>query len=346
MTRPALIAVVASSLAALGFAAALAYTSMSADADLGERDVVQRIRIAEPDGHWAREGFVEMVPPVRLPSSSAEAEDVAIWLRIPQGGRIETRWDERRGDWVLVFPPGTVADRVEQRGRGSQRGVADVRGTEIGADGEEWMHTLRPSTARLGGSSGDSPLFGYTWPRSQPDAHARATTRLLAELEALPPATRMRAAARTRYLDGVERKNQCTDCHVHARPDNAVEGEHGLVNRGTDGSGFFTPQTVLRDSIPLERYGGYDFNLADPAVRLACPDGSPVTRERKAQRERAACPGRAVPVAHVDLAAVDGERRERICRARRYLFDHLDAHGRALFSAALAPCSSSFSQVE
>ena len=111
MTRPALIAVVASSLAALGFAAALAYTSMSADADLGERDVVQRIRIAEPDGHWAREGFVEMVPPVRLPSSSAEAEDVAIWLRIPQGGRIETRWDERRGDWVLVFPPGTVADR-------------------------------------------------------------------------------------------------------------------------------------------------------------------------------------------------------------------------------------------
>jgi hypothetical protein len=295
-------------------------------------DVLARITIPDPSDHWAREGFVEMVPAIRLPSSSAEAEDVAIWLRLPADAVIETQWSEARGGWVLTFPPGTVADRVEQRGRGAKRGVVDVRGTMITEDGQQ-LHTLRRA-----GSEADAPLFGYAWPRSDPEAHARATARLLAVLGSLPPATRMRDEVRTRYLDGIARKNECTHCHSYARPDNAREQQHGLVNRGTDGSGFFTPQTVLADAIVLERYGGHDPNLDDPAVTITCPDGRPATRRSKAKRVRAACLGGGVPIAQLDLQALEGPRLERICRARRYLFDHLDAQGKQVFGDALLPC--------
>jgi hypothetical protein len=293
---------------------------------------VTRITIAEPRDYWAREGFVEMVPAIRLPSSTAEAEDVAIWLRLPADAVIETQWSEAREGWVLVFPPGTVADRVEQRGRGAKRGVVDVRGTTITADGQQ-LHTLRRA-----GSEADAPLFGYAWPRADPEAHARATARLLAVLEGLPPATRMTDEARTRYLDGVARKNQCTRCHSYARPDNGREQEHGLVNRGTDGSGFFTPQTVFADAIVLERYGGHDPNLDDPAVAITCPDGRPATRHSEGTRKRAACADQAVAIARLDDQAVEPARLERICRARRYLFDHLDDQGKQVFAAALLPC--------
>ena len=298
-----------------------------------DRLPVVRISIEDPVGHWQRDGFVEMVPPVRLPSSTADADDVAVWLRIPDSGVIETRWSEARADWVLVFPPGTEADRVEQRGSGARRGVVDVRGTRLGDAGEEWMHTLRRT-----GPEPAAPLFGYEWPRSDPSAHAAATEKLLAELATLPPAKSMGDAARDRMLDGIRRKNQCVECHVYQRPDNRTEAEHGLVNRGTDGSGFFTPQTVLADAVVLERYGGWDRNLDDPAIQIECPDGRAATRASRSKRVRAVCRNTTVPRGRLDYAALPRERLDGLCRARRYLFDHLDAQGREVYAAALEPC--------
>lgn len=296
-------------------------------------DPVSRVTIDDPAEHWVREGFVEMVPPIRLPSSTAEADDVAVWLEIPEGGVIETRYSEARGEWVLVFPPGTVADRVEQRGSGEQRGVVDVRGTRIDDEGREWFHTLRRSRP-----GANAPMFGYEWPRDDDEAHARATEELLAELAEIPPGSKMEPARRQRYLDSIRRKNECAGCHTHERPANSVEGEHGLVNRGTDGSGWFTPQTILVDSVVLERYGGVDRNLDDPAITLRCPDGGPVQRETKAKRERAVCANDAVPVATVDLEQLPRERLDAICDARRYLFEHLDDRGREVFASTLTPC--------
>ncbi|KIG13442.1 hypothetical protein DB30_08069 [Enhygromyxa salina] len=304
------------------------------------RDPVSRVTVNDPAQHWAREGFVEMVPPIQLPSSTADATDVVVWLRIPDDGVIQTRWSEARAGWVLVFPPGTVADRVEQRGSGPDRSVVDVRGTRLGEGDDEgdppqeWMHTLRRAASGV-----NAPLFGYEWPRSDPAAHQRATDLLLEELATLAPASKMSAERRDRYLASIRRKNECASCHTHERPDNAVEGAHGLVNRGTDASGFFTPQTVLMDAVVLESYGGVDPNLSDPAVTIVCPDGTaPTHKTGKGKRVRAVCPDRGVPVATLDHARIDAPRLTKLCRARRYLHEHLDEQGQRVFADALTPC--------
>lgn len=296
-------------------------------------DPVTRVTIDDPAQHWEREGFVEMVPAIRLPSSSAAAKDVAVWLKIPEHGVIQTRWSEARAAWVLVFPPGTVADRVEQRGGVGKRSVVDVRGTRIDEDQAEWMHTLRRAQTGI-----NAPLFGYEWPRSDPEAHQRATDNLIDELSSIAPAIKMPAERRERHLESIRRKNECASCHTHERPDNTVEGEHGLVNRGTDASGLFTPQTVLMDAVVLERYGGVDPNLDDPAIRVVCPDGSEAERRNKNKRLRAVCPDRGVPVATLDFARIDDQRLTKLCRARRYLHEHLDEQGREAFAGALAAC--------
>ncbi|MCA9684072.1 MAG: hypothetical protein KC457_17865 [Myxococcales bacterium] len=302
-------------------------------------EVVRRISIAEPSQHWQREGFVEMVPPIRLPTATPGEDDVVVWLRIPEGGVISTRprSDDGAG-LILSFPPGTVADRVESRGRGSRRGVIDVRGTRLGEGseaGEEWMHTLR----RDGGAQGG--LFGYEWPRSSGEAHGEATRRLLAELAEIPPGSTMDEPARVAYLSRIESKNQCVVCHVHERSDNRREGELGVVDRGTDGNGFFTPHTVLLDEMPLERYGDIDPNLHDPWVEVRCPEGE-VTLETRGRRLQATCPNDAVPRARFNLALAlshGDARAKRICIARRYLYEHLDERGREHFAAAIDACA-------
>ena len=302
-------------------------------------DPVTRVTIDDPAQHWAQEGFVEMVPAIQLPSSSKAATDVAVWLKIPDEGVIQTRWSDARGGWVLAFPPGTVADRVEQRGSADKRGVVDVRGTRIGDDPElqeQWMHTLRRAQ-----TGANAPLFGYEWPRSDPAAHLLATDKLLGELATVPPASQMQPERRERHLQSIRRKNECNSCHTYERPDNRVEGEHGLVNRGTDASGFFTPQTVLANAVVLERYGGVDPNLDDPAITLVCPDGAKpsLQTKNKSKRVRATCPDAGVPVATLDFTKIDAQRLTKLCRARRYLHQHLDEQGQQVFADALAPCA-------
>ena len=314
---------------ALAGLAALACKRREAEPDDG---AVTRVTIDDPAGHWAREGFVELVPPVRLPSTSATLDDVAIWLRLPDDGVIATQVaDDSRV--LLEFPPGTVIDRVESRGPADDRVVIDVRGTRIAADGAQWLHTYRRA-----GKGRDRSLFGYEWPRDDTKAHERATARLLDELGERPPGAAMSTKKRERYLASIERKNQCTSCHGYARPTNTREGEHGLVNRGTDASGFFTPLTVLTKTVVLERYGKLDPNLDDPAIEIACPDDAQPSMVERHDRLRAECPARAVPLATVDLREVEGERLAGLCRARRYLHDHLDAEGKQLFGPAIAAC--------
>lgn len=318
-------------------------------------DVVARVTIETPAGHWAREGFVPMVPPVRLPGTSTTLDDVTVWLALPEDGIIHTRV-EPDGQVLLEFPPGTRADRVESRGALDKRVVVDVRGTRIAADGAQWMHTYRRA-----GKGDDTSLFGYAWPRDDAGAHDRATQALLDELAERPPVGQMSADKRQRYLASIERKNECAGCHSYARPANAREGEHGLVNRGTDLSGFFVPQTVLMDSIPLERYGKLDPNLepapqsepghdpehtanTDPrlsaGLTLSCPKDAKAAIIERRGRVRAVCPDNAVPSARVDLHTLEPERARAVCRARRYLHEHLDAQGRQIFSQAIDDCAS------
>jgi hypothetical protein len=71
------------------------------------------VDIPNDESYWRRAGFVEMVPPVRLPTDTRNDNLIKVWLRIPDGGKITLEWlaDQQRN--TLKFPPGTVADRVE-----------------------------------------------------------------------------------------------------------------------------------------------------------------------------------------------------------------------------------------
>ena len=292
-------------------------------------DVVE-IAIEAPERHWTDGGFVRMEPPVHLPSSLRGEASVEVWLRLPADGEIATVVGAD-GVARLEFPPGTVADRVEHAGFGEARRVVDVRGATIDDDGHCRWHVLRPR-------DGDDGLTGLQWPCDDPHAQSAATTAMIEALRAREPLASMSAARRERDLASFAAKNDCGGCHARARPDAQLVGEHGIVHRGTDASGFFVPTTVLRDAVPLEDYGLFDPNVDDPAIAIDCGTAPPAPDARARPR----CTDRRVPIGRLDWArarAHDAARVERICEARAALEARLDSESRTRWSAASDPCA-------
>lgn len=305
---------------------------------------VRRVRVADGEAHFGLgddAGLVELVPPIALPSSHPELAQVSIRAHVPHGGRIGVA--PGPDGPVLVWPPGTRMERLEWIGEGSERSLADVRGATIDAQGHVWHHNYRRTT--LGPRP---PMLGYAWRSDRPNAHDRAVEALVGELADLPPASHMKASARVKYLDGIRRKDDCMKCHVPHRPANMRPGEHGLVNRGTDGTGFFTPQTVFADAVVLEDYGRFDPNVHAPHVSFACADGAAPARaaadetrsKREKDRVRMRC-DRGVVTATYDLAAAlaaGDARAARVCASRRWLAARLDEEAMRTFEHAIRIC--------
>lgn len=294
---------------------------------------VSELNLEAPLDYHRTHGFIQMVPATHLPSSSNVVDQTEIWVKVPEGATITSRLDPKGRAW-LEFPEGTVADRVEFALLGSERRVTDIRGATIEA-GRQRFHVLRPSEARP-----DAPLFGVQWTRADSVGHRAATERLLERLSRTPEAAAMLPKQRTAMLESVRSKNNCLPCHARGRPDNATLGEHGVVNRGTDYSGFFTPTTVLRDTNPLESYGRFDRSLADPAVTIKC-DGKTVRSDSLVKRR---CANKHVAVGHWNStqAKIDGpEHHREVCRSRRALAEFFDASTRTRFSHMLRSCDES-----
>lgn len=289
---------------------------------------VEDVRIEEPAGWHAREGFVKLVPPVHLPSSSDQLDQVEIWVKVPEGASIEVH-DDERGRPTLEFPPGTIADRVEYAGLGAERTIVDIRGTTIDEDGSQTFHVYRPTATDPG-----VPLFGLRWAREDGEAHGAATERLVAKVGALPPLVNMAEPRRSRILDGVRARNGCAGCHRISRPENTRSGEHGIVNRSTDRSGFFTPHTVLWDEMPLESYGRFDRSWSDPAVEVRCGD-------EVVSRDDRACPDGSLPQGRIRWDASDPASRthlDAVCESRAWIVAHLTDQGRADLAPIMTPC--------
>lgn len=293
---------------------------------------VTDLRLDEPMAHHVGEGYVQMVPPVHLPSSSPERDQVEIWVKLPEGPSIDVQIDAK-GRPTLRFGPGTQADRVEFAGRGDMRRIVDIRGTRIEPDGRQTFYVYRPTAPNP-----RAPLFGVQWARDDAAAHEAATERLVATLAQMPPATAMAPAARQRFFDGVRVRNGCAGCHALARPDNETPGEHGVVDRGTDLSGFFTPQTVLWDEVMLEAYSAHDRSWGDPALEIRCGD-QPVEAPQAGARR---CPDGSIargrlrwdaqePVARAHLAEV--------CESRKIVLAHMTPKNRVRMSPAEGPCT-------
>ncbi len=278
----------------------------------------EAVEITSPLQFHERDGFTALAPPAHIPSSDPEIDQVTVWLKLGDGA-ITVRTHEGRS--VLVFPDGTRADRVEQTGRGESRFIADIRGTTLTTNGPRF-HVYRPSAPQP-----DATLFGARWPSGDADAHAAATDYLAERISVSEPVASWKPARRQAEVESFRQKNACLPCHDPARPENTRAGEYGLVNRGTDGSGFFTPYTLFADDIPLEQYGAHDHSMTDPLVDVVCGE----TVIAAAEGWDRTCPQGAAPRARWrwDRAwAQAPTRAKQRCTQAKWLFERMDPEAR------------------
>lgn len=301
----------------------------------GDRHGVATLDIASADATWFDGGSVLLEPPIRVPSSDAELQQVEVWMGLPAGRTVGTAIGDD-GRARLHFGAGTRADRIEWTGRGDARRIVDVRGTWIDDTGRCMHHVLRPVEEVPGAA-----LTGVQWPCDDAEAERVATLRMQARIAALPPFRAMTDEQRARGLARFGEQNECDACHREGRRDATRVDELGVVWRGTDANGFFVPESILRDAIPFEGYGAFDRNVGDPAITVDCGGLAPTTIEPRHGVQRWRCPDDRVPIGRFDWSiakAQDPARAEEICRGRRWLWEHLDDAARALYPDAIAPC--------
>ncbi len=278
----------------------------------------------DPGEHWQALGAVTLVPPIHLPTRPGGRSRTTVRLAIPAGGVIDV---DTRG--LLTFPPGTVADRVEEVRTRDGWAVADVRGQTLD-EGSGRFHLLRP---------GADGLTGYSWPASDGHADRWVHDTLAAELEADP--TPMGASPSTSpHADvaaGLRARGDCARCH---QPAAAVDlAPAAIVHRGTDAVGWYVPMSVLDDEAPLEDYRPDDANDS-PFVAVRCDDGEPERVTLRGGR-RWRCPGGEAPIARLDIAgalAAGDTHARAVCASRRWLQARMTPRALARFEAALRPC--------
>ncbi len=294
---------------------------------------VRELKISDSAHYWREQGFVEMVPPLRLPTRGPDGNRVSVWLKLPPGSVIHSRWSTSTDRQTISLPPGTDAVRVEEIRLATEEGVAwsvaDARGTRFDRGGKERFYVLRAEA-----SQPNAPLVGYEWQRGDASAESEAAS-LVSELVAkgVAPKRRAEVVARTRL------NNQCARCHSYGRPDNQRPNQYGEVNRGTDLSGLFQVESLLRPRVPLEQYFPFETNANDRYLDFRCASG---TLHRVNQPvPNISCSDGSVPMGSLDvraaLAAGD-DRVKALCAARRYLYEHLDSPARTAFSERFAEC--------
>ncbi len=291
---------------------------------------MKELRVPEPQGYFVREGYIRMVPPMRLPRRTPR-NDVEVWLKLPEGGKITTNF--RGGRPLLKLPSGSSAARVESVARGRDRSawqwsIADVRGTRFEAE-QEVFFVLRPEASRP-----QSPLIGWEWQRASA-AHQTTATELVAELAASIVAK----GQQDQEKRAARRANACASCHEYARLENQRPSQYGVSNRATDDSGCFQIQNVLISQVPLETYFPVEMNRTSPFVKFGCQAGAEL---QLPETGRPTCADGTVPWGRLDVPAalaVSDEQATGLCAARRYLFEHLDVPGRHAFREGFAECS-------
>jgi len=285
------------------------------------------------DRHWDERGFFPLEPPIRLPVDAERRFETRVYLYLPPSARIG--WQSDAAGGRIVFPPGTIADRVDWW----SGLVADVRGTEIADRGGERFRVYRPMRP------GSHELFGYRFARGDvgglmavrqgfSDAMVRGMG-FLNHTSGPISARRKKAIARfSRQLD-------CVSCHAHDRQALAPTDTRDLPRRGTDGSGFYVPESVFFNRAPLETYRSIDPNGSDPFVRYECGDGRAVRGARGTTAVR--CADGSIPDLAFDLTAAlaaGDPRARRVCESRKFLASRFAPEARTHFHGAIAECSS------
>ncbi|GEM_PF-5665985 len=134
---------------------------------------VLRIRIVRPHVFWRAQGFVELVPPIRLPTTHDERDVIRVLVRVPRSAVIELSGGRAGEPPTLAWPPGTRVDRVEFLRSPSDPNIMtamDVRGMTVLNTGAHECHVLRPTSNRP-----NAELEGWSW-RCGTSAEAVAAT--------------------------------------------------------------------------------------------------------------------------------------------------------------------------
>lgn len=278
---------------------------------------------------WQRAGFIEVVTPVRPPTSADGASRISVQLRVPDAGLAMAL--EPDGMLTAVLPPGSVAVRAEldaavgasrDAAVGERWRVLDVRQFEWTPQGLA-CSVLRPAA--------DGTLEGIAWAcGAAEDARAgEALADLVVQGRLRGPAsTDLRRAAGARLA----KINACSTCHAPGSPEDRRPS--ALVQRAVDLQGLFSLRAVFSDESPSERYRPVDPNREDPLMRRVCPDsaldpGQPLCRD--GQRPRLRLDVRA------GVAARDAHVLQ-VCQSRRHLASRLTAEGRQASAAFLEEC--------
>jgi hypothetical protein len=270
-------------------------------------------------------------PPIRLPVDADRRLETHVYLSLPPAARIA--WESDGEGGRIVFPPGTIADRVD-RWSGL---VADVRGTEILDRGAQRFRLYRPTRA------GSHELFGYQFVRGDDagfavarDGFSEAMRRGMGFLNHAPDPT---SARRKKAITRFSRQLDCADCHARGRQALAPTDTRELPRRRTDGSGFYVPESVFSSRAPLETHRLVDPNADDPFVRYECQSGGALRGTRGTTTVR--CADGSIPDLVLDLAAALAAREPhalRVCESRKRLASRLVPAARAHFAGAIAEC--------
>lgn len=303
---------------------------------LGQAVHLHAVKWPNRVNYWKQSGFVEMVPPVRLPTDKSIHEYVRVWLRIPAGRNVAVTWLPDQKRYTLTFPPGTVADRIDGGEHAKQAmftvdGIADVRGATLVADGKTWWHVYEPVPGRS-----STWLHGYAWRRTGPKGDNLAADSLIKLYYPGAPAKADKEMAIFRRL------NQCGACHQVNRPIPARANDKGSAFPETDADGFYQPITVLTDSMTLVNDRPWDLNADDPYISVWCGKTKARLTTRGDAYRRYMCPDHVMAVGKLDMMAAlkhHDPHAMKVCAARKYLYEHMNANGRKAFEKGFSECS-------
>jgi hypothetical protein len=293
--------------------------------DRPEKGVQMATKPLQTRKPWIDEGYFEIVPPIRMPASLNGRSRIEDWIKIPDGEKLSAKYIEAQKRWSLVYPKGTIVDRLEMV---DGEHVVDVRGTELAADGE-YFHVYRRHYGIL---------RGYLWKRDDAVQQEEATRVLLAHAEHFENAPQ-------RELDGLKNNNACGPCHAHER-----EVDRKLVrnrpNRGTDTAGFFMPDTTLADRAPLEVHRPREMNVDDEFIKFHCFDDdgkdTPVVMTTRPDKMMwPSCADGTVPIGVVDVPAglkANDIHVVRLCKSRKALYERMDDAAKKAFADAFTAC--------
>src|ERR1700677_2389474 len=103
-----------------------------------------KVKIPNSINYWQTSGFVDMVAPLRLPSDKGFTDIIKVWLKVPEDKKISVLWIESQQRYSLVYPNGTITDRMESTRDYSTNPISeeidDVRGARIDENGNTIFH--------------------------------------------------------------------------------------------------------------------------------------------------------------------------------------------------------------